>query len=247
MTKVKEQKAVEPVKTVEEPKNTMPELSEEELAKARVEMRATMAEKFGKWINVYDEDAVQEDIDAAREKFEKLVEEWRNQTFKIAEKDDALTACELLKKWNAELNHWEKGAWRGVILFDEVCDKEIAAQKEEATDLYVDYQTLIFLNHSMGNPKGTGVADALKMREFENYDMTTGKPKDEKTVTYSSILTQVFQQVNRLQLADKMLNLYRERITIAAAGIKFDFKITELEEFKELHDAWVVSDTKNAI
>jgi hypothetical protein len=36
-----------------------------------------------------------------------------------------------------------------------------------------------------------------------------------------------------------MLKLYQERINIAAAGIKFNFKITELEEFKQLHDVWV--------
>ena len=37
----------------------------------------------------------------------------------------------------------------------------------------------------------------------------------------------------------------RERINIATAGIKFDFKITELEEFIELHDAFVGEATPN--
>jgi hypothetical protein len=38
-----------------------------------------------------------------------------------------------------------------------------------------------------------------------------------------------------------MLKLYQERVNLAAAGIKFTFKITELEEFNTLHEAWVTN------
>jgi hypothetical protein len=44
-----------------------------------------------------------------------------------------------------------------------------------------------------------------------------------------------------LQSVDKMLKLYQERVNLAAAGIKFTFKITELEEFNTLHEAWVTN------
>lgn len=218
------------------------ELTEEQLAEARVELRANMKEKFDKWMEILDEDATQEDIDSAREEFEKKMDEWKHKTFVIAPADKALDTCKLLQRWNAELNMWDKGAWRGVILFDELIAREIETQTEKATDLIVDYQTLIFLNHSMGNPRGQGLKDALKMKELEAYDMETNAPAADR-VTYSSVLSEIFKQVNQLSLADKMLNLWRERITLAAAGIKTNFKITELEEFKELHDAWVVTDT----
>lgn len=241
MAKTKNQKGeVKPLNTTDDAVNG--ELTEEQLAAARVEMRASMKEKFGTWIEVFDEDAVQEDIDNARKDFETRVEEWKNKTFTLAPADKAIETVKLLKDWNTNLNHWSAGAWRGVVMFDNVCEKELKAQAENPTDLVVDYQTLIFLHHSMKDPKGTGIADAKLMSEYENYDLENGKIREDSTVTYSSILSDLYKLVNELALADKMLNLWRERITIAAAGIKFNFKITELEEFKELHDAWVVSD-----
>ena len=46
--------------------------------------------------------------------------------------------------------------------------------------------------------------------------------------------------MKKLENVDKMLKLYRERMNIAAAGVKFDFKITDLEEFVQFHDTWLV-------
>ena len=92
----------------------------------------------------------------------------------------------------------------------------------------------------MANPHGIGLESARQMAEMENYDEVNDKAFDEDTpVTYSGILEKIFAYVRELAVVDKMLKLYQERINIAAAGIKFNFKITELEEFKQLHDAWV--------
>ena len=128
--------------------------------------------------------------------------------------------------------------------------KRLEELKANPEDLEIDYQTLIFLNASMSNPEGFGLESARLMCAMENYDVKNNKPFDDEKVTYSNVLQTVYKHVNLLQAADRMLNLYRERITMAAAGIKADFKITELEEFKELHDAWVVpteEEVKNSL
>lgn len=240
MAKKKEEK---PVAVVDEVKDeNLNEIDPEVLAKARVEMRAAMTEKFGKWITVYDDDANDDDIQAAREVFEAEVEKYKNQTYRCAEPAEAVETVEFLINWNAKHNAWKNAAWRGIIAFDNVMTKLLENRAElEEKGFDIDYQTLMFLYHQMQMPTGVGLADAKDMAELENFDMETNEIRPEKRVTYTSVLTTVYEHVNRLALVDKMLNLYRERVTIAAAGIKFDFKITELEEFKELSDAWVVA------
>lgn len=246
-TKVEETEQVaENVNTVTNPD----EMTPEQMAQARKEMREAMKERFGKWMEIYDEDATDADIDAARQEFETKVEEWKNRNYLLAEKDKAVDTLKFLIDWNAKCNRWEKGAWRGVIAFNDIMNKKLVELEATPEDLMIDYQTLIFLNASMANPVGFGLESAKAMCEMENYDLENNKPFEDDKVTYSDILQTVFKHVNMLQAADRMLNLYRERITMAAAGLKVDFKITELEEFKELHDAWVVpteDEVRNAL
>lgn len=216
----------------------------EVLAQARVDMRAAMREKFDKWITVYDEDATEEDLQSAREYFESEVEKYKNQSYQLAEGDKAVPVVMFLKNWNANYNQWKNAAWRGVIAFDKVMDKALAdleVESNKVTSLEVDYQTLMFLYHQMQVPMGTGLDTALAMAELENFDLEKAEIRNDGKVTYTSILATVYEHVNRLSLVDKKLNLLRERVTLAAAGIKFDFKISELEEYKEMSDAWVVT------
>lgn len=217
-------------------------MSPEELAETRKNMREAMRERFGKWMEIDDEDATDADIEAAKADFDAKVKEWTMKQFPMFEAEHALEALKLLKKWNETSCHWERDVWRGVILFDEIVSREIERiEKEGSTDeLSFDYQTLMFLYHTMSTPKGAGIESAKLMVELEKFDLTTNTVEKDAVVTYSSILQKIVTHTNMLQLVDKMLNLYRERVTIAAAGIKCNFKITEVEEFKELHDAWVI-------
>ena len=222
-----------------------PEIDPKVLAQARVDMRAAMKEKFGKWIDVSDEDADDADIQEARDAFEAEVKKYQELTYNFADnKEEALEICQFLSNWNTKYNHWKNAVWRGLISFETVMKKNIdALMADEISSLDLDYQTLMFLYHQMQQPEGVGLAAALEMAELENFDLETNQVRDnDKKVTYTSVLTTVYKHVNMLAMVDKMLNLMRERMTIAAAGIKFTFKITELEEFKELSDAWVVSD-----
>ena len=222
------------------------QMSDEQLKKLHDKFRKDLREKFDKWLTVYDEEATKEDVDKAKAEFDEEVAKYANKTYVIAEKD-ALAFAELLKKWNATLNHWEKGTWKGMLMFDKVISEAIEKYKADATlPFEVDYATLMYLYQTMSNPAGVGLESARAMAELEGFDLEKVEKKDDENfVTYSHILQNILEIIHQLANIDKKLKLMRERINIATAGIKFDFKITELEEFIELHDAFVGEATPN--
>lgn len=222
------------------------QMSDEQLKKLHEKFRKDLREKFDKWITVYDEEATKEDVDKAKAEFDEEVAKYANKTYVIAEKD-ALAFAELLKKWNATMNHWEKGTWKGMLMFDKVISEAIEKYKADATlPFEVDYATLMYLYQTMTNPAGVGLESARAMAELEGFDLEKVEKKDDENfITYSHILQNVLEIIRQLANIDKKLKLMRERINIATAGIKFDFKITELEEFIELHDAFIGEATPN--
>ena len=222
------------------------QMTDEQLKKLHEKFRDDLREKFGKWLTVYDEEATKEDVDKAKAEFDEEVAKYANKTYVIAEKD-ALAFAELLKKWNATMNHWEKGTWKGMLMFDKVISEAIEKYKVDATlPFEVDYATLMYLYQTMSNPAGVGLESARAMAELEGFDIEKVEKKDDENfITYSHILQNVLEIIRQLANIDKKLKLMRERINIATAGIKFDFKITELEEFIELHDAFIGEATPN--
>ena len=222
------------------------QMTDEQLKKLHEKFRNDLREKFDKWLTVYDEEATKEDVDKAKAEFDEEVAKYANKTYVIAEKD-ALAFAELLKKWNTTMNHWEKGTWKGMLMFDKVISEAIEKYKADATlPFEVDYATLMYLYQTMSNPAGVGLESARAMAELEGFDLEKIEKKDDENfVTYSHILQNVLEIIRQLANIDKKLKLMRERINIATAGIKFDFKITELEEFIELHDAFIGEATPN--
>ena len=222
------------------------QMTDEQLKKLHEKFRNDLREKFGKWLTVYDEEATKEDIDKAKAEFDEEVAKYANKTYVIAEKD-ALAFAELLKKWNTTMNHWEKGTWKGMLMFDKVISEAIEKYKADATlPFEVDYATLMYLYQTMSNPAGVGLESARAMAELEGFDLEKIEKKDDENfITYSHILQNVLEIIRQLANIDKKLKLMRERINIATAGIRFDFKITELEEFIELHDAFIGEATPN--
>ena len=222
------------------------QMTDEQLKKLHEKFRNDLREKFDKWLTVYDEEATKEDVDKAKAEFDEEVAKYANKTYVIAEKD-ALAFAELLKKWNTTMNHWEKGTWKGMLMFDKVISEAIEKYKADATlPFEVDYATLMYLYQTMSNPTGIGLESARAMAELEGFDIEKVEKKDDENfITYSHILQNVLEIIRQLANIDKKLKLMRERINIATAGIKFDFKITELEEFIELHDAFIGEATPN--
>jgi hypothetical protein len=103
-------------------------------------------------------------------------------------------------------------------------------------------------------PKGMGLDSALSMAKFENYNTETGMPYEENIpVTYSGILEKITIEVQQLSNIDKKLNILKERVNLAYAGLKMNLKINRIDEFLEFYDAIVAEnvdedpDVKNAI
>ena len=197
------------------------QMSDEQLKKLHEKFRNDLREKFGKWLTVYDEEATKEDVDKAKAEFDEEVAKYANKTYVIAEKD-ALAFAELLKKWNTTMNHWEKGTWKGMLMFDKVISEAIEKYKADATlPFEVDYATLMYLYQTMSNPAGVGLESARAMAELEGFDIEkVEKKNDENFVTYSHILQNVLEIIRQLANIDKKLKLMRERINIATADRK---------------------------
>ena len=165
------------------------QMSDEQLKKLHEKFRNDLREKFGKWLNVYDEEATKEDVDKAKAEFDKEVVKYANKTYVIMD-HDALAFAKLLKNWNATLNHWEKGTWKGMLMFDKVISEAIEKYKADATlPFEVDYATLMYLYQTMSNPAGVGLESAKAMAELEGFDIEKVEKKDDENfVTYSHIL-----------------------------------------------------------
>lgn len=217
------------------------------LAEARKTVRKDLREKFGEYLEVYDEDADDAFYEQAKKEFLDKTDEYKNKTYHLADADKALAYAEFLKEFNEHFNYWDHTSWRGIIQFNKVITKHIEDLKADSTKgLDIDYSTLIFLYNSMKIPFGVGIETARIMAKYENYDEVNDKPFDEiSPVTYSGVYEQILRICNELAAIDKMLKLYRERVQMAAGGIKTDFKITEIEEFVKYHDAWIKESIEN--
>lgn len=217
------------------------EFTDEQIQYARITMRKEFNEKFSKWAEIDPEDATDDDIAEAKKTFEDEIEKNKNRKYIIAVHDDGLSikAAKFLKKWNKNFNHWDHAGWRGVIMFDRVIDKHIAdIEKDSNLDLEIDYQTLIFLYNSMMHPNGVGLESALLIAKYENYDIEKDALAEEDVpVTYSGILEKVKMYVDTLAAVDKKLNILKQRVDLAYAGLKMNLKISSIEEFVEFNDA----------
>lgn len=223
------------------------EIDPKVLAAARAEVRKGLKEKFGEYLEVSDEDADDAFYEQAKKEFLEKTDEYKNKTYHLADADKALAYAEFLKEYNEHFNYWDRTSWRGIIQFNKVITKHIEDLKADSSKgLEIDYSTLIFLYNSMKIPFGVGIESARIMARYENYDEVNDKPFDEiSPVTYSGVYEQIVRICNELAAIDKMLKLYRERVQMAAGGIKTNFKITEVEEFVKFHNDWLLESVEN--
>lgn len=218
------------------------ELSDAQLKRVQKQAVAGINKTFGKWMTAKAEKPSKEFIDSAIAEFDAEVERQKNTTFKIADKENALEYAKMLKEWNTNYNSWSKGAWRGVIMFDNRIVNIINDLITTPSDLVVDYETLVYLYNAMGHPAGTGLDSALAMAKFENLNVVADEPIiADNYVTYSHLLQTIVDKMNEFSAVDKKLKLMRERIGMLYLGITVEFKISDVAEFVELHDAWIAN------
>ena len=208
---------------------------------ARIMMRKQFNERFSKWAEIDPEDSDDDFIKQASEEFDNAVKEQTDRSFMIGSHVDGVAekTVDFLLEFNATMNTWDKGGWRGLVMFEKVM-KPIAEEikKDSEKDLCIDYSTLIFLYESMMAPHGCGLESAKLMAKYENYNIETDKPYEEDTpVTYSGVLSKILDYIKELRLVDKKLNIMKQRRDLAYAGLKMNLKIDSLEEFSEFNDA----------
>ena len=219
--------------------NLPPELTEEEKEYARMTVKKEFNENFSKWANMPDEPADDAYIEQAKAEFQKCIDDTKNKKFLLATSERALESAKLLQELNNTKFEWKNGQWRGIILFNKIMNEKIEElSKDNTLPLEVDYSTLMHLYSAMTEPKGTGLKEAIKMSKYENYDVENDKPIEEDSpVTYSGLLEKINENILWLSNNDKKLNILKEKVNFAYAGIKMELKITELEEFLEFYDA----------
>lgn len=239
-TKVQEQTENSEVKPsdAETKENFQP--TEAELEFARINMRREFNKRFNKWAVIEQEDADDEYIAETKKDLDAEVDVHKNEVYKISDAENGLGLkyAKFLRDWNKDFNTWEKGEWRGLLKFDVVINGIIEElEKDPEKNFCIDYATLIFLYNTMMKPHGTGLEMAKKMAEYENYSIEEDKTLDDSPVTYSGILERILVHIKYLGAVDKKLNILKQRVHLAYAGLRMTLKIDSLEEFIEFNDA----------
>ena len=220
------------------------EYSEDQIEFARINMRRQFNDRFNKWAVIEPDNADDDYIKEAQKDLDEEVEKHKHEVFKIADADEnnrQIKCAEFLRDWNHDFNSWNKGEWRGLLKFNKVINDLIdELKKDEKKNFCIDYATLIFLYNTMMHPHGTGVESAEKMAKYENYDLEKdGQADTDETdpVTYSGLLERIVEHVKYLGAVDKKLNIMKQRVQLAYAGLRMKFKISTLEEFVQFNDA----------
>ena len=235
-------KAAENTKTSQAQVNG--DLSEEQIQYARIQFRKNWKEnkELSKYAEITDDDADDDFIEKAKNELNDVIDEIRDLKFVIVPKEDGdkrFETIDLIIEYNEKFNQWENGEWRGVLTLDKMLRD--LRDKIGDGDFEVDFSTLMFLRQTFLSPKGTGVAAARWMAEHEWYDEDKCELKEDAAehVTYSGILRKVNEHFRRIECENKRINIYRNRLQLAYAGLKMNLKVSSLEEFVAFNDAVV--------
>lgn len=222
------------------------ETSDEKLAFAKIQFRKNWKEaKLDKYADVPEEDGDDEYIESCKNDLNAAIDEVQSMKFTIYTKEDGdkrIEAAKLIKDANYVGTFWENGEWRGVLSLDKVMTETIEKlEKDAEADFEIDWSTLMFVHQLMKSPKGYGVESARRLAAWEQYDEQKQelKPEAENAVTYSGILRKVNEHVRRLSFYDKKMNILRNRLDFAYAGVRMNLKVNDLEEFVAFNDALV--------
>ena len=236
-------------KTQTKAENTAPvngDLSEDQIKFARIQFRKNWkeSESLTKFAEITDDDADDEFIEVAKKELNDVIDEVRDMKFTIVPKEDGdkrIETIDLIIEYNEKFNKWENGEWRGVLTLDKMLRE--TKEKLGDGDFEVDFSTLMFLRQTFLSPKGTGVAAARWMAEHEWYDEEKCELKEDAAehVTYSGILRKVNEHFRRIECENKRINIYRNRLQLAYAGLKMNLKVSALEEFVAFNDAVVAA------
>ena len=222
------------------------EAEEKKIEFGRIEFKKNWKERgLDKFAELAEEDADDDFIEQCKNDLNDAIAAVQALKFTIYKKEDGdkrIEAANLIREANRIGTSWENGEWRGVLSLDKVMGETIEKLTNDAdADFEVDWSTLMFIHQLMKSPKGFGLESARRLAQWECYDEDKQelKPEAENAVTYSGILRKINEHVRQLTFYDKKLNVLRNRLDIAYAGIKMILKISEVEEFVAFNDTLI--------
>jgi len=112
-----------------------------------------------------------EEIQQAKEEFEKALNEWKNKIYTIGKPEEAQEICDYIRYFIKKRFIWHKDAWMGVIKLTEELDAaEILFKGKKDESLKVGYRALEFIYYALTNPGGIGLEEAIEFeKEHERY------------------------------------------------------------------------------
>ena len=109
----------------------------------------------------------QEEIDALRERMQKMKTDRNSMTYLIADAPNAHRVVDFLLEYNTNKVFWGKDMWKGIIEFDKILKTWKENANGEDVEFRLDFAAMFYCYTVMNNPAGAGLESALYMESIE--------------------------------------------------------------------------------
>lgn len=109
----------------------------------------------------------QEEIDALRERMQKMKTDRNSMTYLIADAPNAHRVVDFLLDYNTNKVFWGKDMWKGIIEFDKILKTWKENANGEDVEFRLDFAAMFYCYTVMNNPAGAGLESALYMESIE--------------------------------------------------------------------------------
>lgn len=109
----------------------------------------------------------QEEIDALRDRMQKMKLDRNSMTYLIADATNAHRVVDFLLDYNTNKVFWGKDMWKGIIEFDKILKTWKENANGEDVEFRLDFAAMFYCYTVMNNPAGSGLESALYMESIE--------------------------------------------------------------------------------
>lgn len=109
----------------------------------------------------------QEEIDALRDRMQKMKSDRNSMTYLIADAPNAHRVVDFLLDYNTNKVFWGKDMWKGIIEFDKILKTWKENANGEDVEFRLEFAAMFYCYTVMNNPAGSGLESALYMESIE--------------------------------------------------------------------------------
>ena len=109
----------------------------------------------------------QEEIDALRDRMQKMKSDRNSMTYLIADAPNAHRVVDFLLDYNTNKVFWGKDMWKGIVEFDKILKTWKENANGEDVEFRLDFAAMFYCYTVMNNPAGSGLDSALYMESIE--------------------------------------------------------------------------------